>query len=96
MQHFVKLDLGSATLDTIPASLADRFCYDSLNKRLVYQGFMSKADFDRLSSLCDSWSYRRALEELFQLCSLERNEPTKRLLPARLFGMLGFGGQQQV
>ena len=32
---------------------------------------MSKADFDRLSRLHDDWGYRRALEDLFRICTLD-------------------------
>jgi hypothetical protein len=64
-----------------PADLAGKIRYDPEKERLVYSGFMSKADFDRLSRLSDDWSYRRPLEELFRLCMPEERRPVL----ARLF-----------
>ena len=55
----------------IPADLEDRVQYDASRGRLVYRGFMSKSEFDRLCKLSDDWSYRRPLEDLFRLCAVE-------------------------
>ncbi len=68
VDHFVKFDLGDDAFD-IPASMASRFSYDAATKRLIFRGFKSKTDFDKLCALRDSWAYRRAIDELFQLCS---------------------------
>jgi len=54
-----------------PADLRVRMRYDSIRRRLVFIGFMSKSDFDRLCSLSDDWGYRRSLEDLFRLSTPE-------------------------
>jgi hypothetical protein len=91
MERFVKLESLPEGF-TFPASFADRFRYDAPTRRLCHQGFMSKADFDQLYLLSESWSYRRALEELFRLSTLEDDENPRRLngLKAMLshFGLL--------
>jgi hypothetical protein len=70
-----------------PADLAERIWYDPTRRRLVHRGFMSKSDFDRLCRLSDDWGYRRALEDLFRLCTPD--EP--RTWPfARVLSVLGF------
>jgi hypothetical protein len=46
---------------------------------LHFVGFMSKGDFDRLAQLSDSWPYKRAVEELFQLCTIDDGDPSKPL-----------------
>jgi hypothetical protein len=65
-----------------PPEFGDRIRYDPARRRLLFRGFMSKADFDRLSQLSDDWSYRRPLEELFRLCTPEEPHPgrLRRLL----------------
>jgi len=54
-----------------PADLRLRIRYDPIRRRLVFIGFMSKCEFDRLCRLSDDWSYRRPLEDLFRLCTPE-------------------------
>jgi hypothetical protein len=54
-----------------PADLSRRIRYDPIRRRLVFIGFMSKGEFDRLCKLSDDWGYRRPLEELFRQCTLE-------------------------
>jgi hypothetical protein len=54
-----------------PADLKRRIRYDPIRRRLVFIGFMSKSEFDRLCQLSDDWSYRRPLEDLFRLCTPE-------------------------
>lgn len=54
-----------------PPELQDRIRHDAARATLSFRGFMSKAEFDRLSRLHDDWGYRRSLEELFRLCSYE-------------------------
>lgn len=66
MEHSVRLDRLPEEFE-IPASIANRFRYDDAGRRLVFQGFMSKGDFDRLYLISNDWSYRRALEELFRV-----------------------------
>jgi hypothetical protein len=70
VEHFVPFDRPPAGL-RVPPDLEGRFDYDAARKRLVFRGFMSKADFDRLAMLADDWSYRRAIDDLFQACTPE-------------------------
>ena len=83
MDRFVKLDRLPDGLQ-FPPDLKDRIRYDAESRRLVHRGFMSKADFDRLSRLSDDWGYRRQLEELFRLCGPEEPRPRglRRLVSA--------------
>jgi hypothetical protein len=62
-----------------PADLKLRIRYDPIRRRLVYVGFMSKREFDRLFQVSDDWSYRRALEDLFRVCTLDE-EPKSGVL----------------
>jgi hypothetical protein len=68
MDHFVTLNRLPEGVQ-FPPELSDRIRYDGSSCRLVFQGFMSKAEFDRLSVLSPDWPYRRALEDLFRLCT---------------------------
>jgi hypothetical protein len=67
VDHFVKLERVPDGL-VFPPDLADRIRIDAQAKTLSFNGYMSKADFDRLSQLTRDWSFRRKLEELFQIC----------------------------
>ena len=80
MEHFVTIARFPDGL-TFPHDLADRIRYDPNSRHLVFRGFMSKADFDRLSRLSDDWAYLRPLEDLFRLCMPEerRSTPLQRL-----------------
>ena len=79
MDHFVTMDRLPDGLE-FPPDLKDRIWFDAVKRRLVFRGFMSKADFDRLCRLSDNWGYRRPMEDLFRLCTPEE--------PARLRGLL--------
>jgi hypothetical protein len=57
-----------------PDELKLRIRYDPVRRRLVHIGFMSKIEFDRLWLVSDDWGYRRALEELFRLCTLDEEQ----------------------
>jgi hypothetical protein len=70
VEHFVHLSRWPEGLQ-LPADLGDRIRYDADRGRLVYKGFMSKSEFDRLSRLSDDWAYLRPLEDLFRLCTQE-------------------------
>jgi hypothetical protein len=86
MEQFVPLDRLPDGL-TFPPEMEGRIRHDPDMRRLSFQGFMCKAEFDRLSRLHDDWGYRRALEELFRLCSFEPEpRPVNRL--ARVFSRL--------
>jgi hypothetical protein len=84
MDHFVDLDrLPEGFL--VPPDLAEQVHLDPDLKRLSFRGFMSKADYDRLSLLSEDWSYRRHLEDLFRQCSLVQERP-RRLAPGWIVG----------
>lgn len=87
MEHSVQVDRFPVGIE-FPADLKMRIRHDPIRHRLVFQGFMSKNEFDRLSRLCDDWSYRRPLEQLFQLCTLEEEEPKSKLF-GRVRSVLG-------
>jgi len=79
MDHSVPLASLPEDL-TFPADLQDRLRHDAGRRTLSFRGFMSKAEFDRLSRLSDDWGYRRSLEELFRLCAFEpETRPVNRL-----------------
>jgi hypothetical protein len=67
MDHFVKLDRLPEGYD-FPADLKDRIFFDAAAHKLVYRGYMSKTDFDRLGQPTRDWGFRRALEDLFREC----------------------------
>lgn len=56
---------------SFPGDLQRKIHYDPSQRRLAFEGFMSKATFDRLYRLTDDRDYRRALEELFQACTFD-------------------------
>jgi hypothetical protein len=70
MLHEVPVDSLPDNL-SFPSDLQPRIHYDASRRRIAYEGFMSKATFDRLYGLADDNNYRRALEELFQVCTFE-------------------------
>jgi hypothetical protein len=88
VEHFVTMASLPPGLE-FPPELSDRIRYDAAKRRLVYRGFMSKVDFDRLCRLSDDWGYRRPLEDLFRQCTPE--EP-KRSLLSRLSGAFSMSG----
>jgi len=67
MDHFVKLDKLPDGYE-FPAKMKDRISFDSEKHILVFRGYMSKAEFDRMCQLTRDWKFRRTLEELFCLC----------------------------
>ena len=84
MEHFVSMDKLPDGLQ-FPPELSGRIHFDSDRHRLVFRGFMSKADFDRLCKLHDDWGYRRPLEDLFRQCTPEeerRPQGFRRVLSA--------------
>jgi hypothetical protein len=54
-----------------PPELSHRIAYDARERKLAYEGYMSKTHFDKLIHLDKSDEYRRAIEELFQICEFE-------------------------
>ena len=73
MNHVVKLERLPEGL-RFPDDLQPKVEFDAAKKRLIWHGFMSKRDFDRLLALSEDWSYRRQVEELFRL-SVEAPTP---------------------
>lgn len=90
MDRFVTLDRLPAGF-VIPRDLADRMNYDAATRRLQFHGYMSKADFDRLSSLTNDWGFRRKLEELFQSCTYNDQHEARGGRLASFFKRLGVG-----
>lgn len=74
MEHFVNMPSLPPGIK-FPPQLADRLRYDGERQRLVWSGFMSKSDFDRISRLSEDWAYRRQVEELFRRCGPENARP---------------------
>lgn len=85
MEHSVKLERLPDGLQ-FPHDPDQRIRYDPASSKLIYNGFMSKSEFDTLFLLSDDWGYRRQLEELFRLCGPE--EPGRRSGIRRLLGLL--------
>jgi hypothetical protein len=73
IEHGVRLERMPEAFE-VPAWAQNRLTYDASGRRLVFRGFMSKSDFDKLNLLSDDWPYRRALEELFREATPERDE----------------------
>jgi hypothetical protein len=89
VDHFVKLDRLPEGVE-FPPPFKDRIQFDPVARKLVFHGYMSKTDFDRLCQLSNDWAFRRTLEDLFRLAIPEvEGRPTgvRRLLAAvaRLF-----------
>ena len=76
MDHFVKLDRLPEGVE-FPAQLKDRIQFDAAAGKLVFRGYMSKTDFDRLCLLSNDWKFRRTLEELFRI-SVPEEQPRSR------------------
>jgi hypothetical protein len=86
MDHFVRLDRLPDGYE-IPHSLADKLFFDPEGHRLVFRGYMSKTEFDRICEPTRDWGFRRSVEELF-LKSVKDAGPA----PGgknRVFGILG-------
>ena len=67
MDHFVELDRLPDGVE-FPPQMKNRIYFDAQAHKLVFQGHMSEADFDRVSAISNDWTLRRTLEELFRLC----------------------------
>lgn len=67
MDHFVKLDKMPDGFE-FPPEMKDRIHFNEERHELVFRGYMSKTEFDRLCQLTRDWKFRRTLEELFCLC----------------------------
>jgi hypothetical protein len=72
MDHFVNLEQLPADF-AIPPKFQDRLEFDDKAHKLIFHGYMSKTDFDHLSSITNDWRFRRSLEELFRQCTPDGN-----------------------
>jgi hypothetical protein len=78
---------------SFPGDLQRRIHYDASRHRLAFEGFMSKATFDRLYRLADDREYRRALEELFQICTFDDSDRADgRKVQGLVWAMIGVAG----
>ncbi len=64
MDHFVKLDRLPEGYE-IPRSVGEKLRFDAEAHRLVFRGYMSKTEFDRICEPTRDWGFRRSVEELF-------------------------------
>jgi hypothetical protein len=78
VDHFVKLDKLPDGLE-FPPQFRDRIHFDAAARKLVFRGYMSKADFDQISQLTNDWKFRRTLEDLFRLSIPEPPAPSTGL-----------------
>src|SRR5205085_5961373 len=74
-----------------PQRLQERVRFDAVQKRLVFQGFMTKCSYDELNALTDDAEYHRALEELFVLTAAEMaaSSPKRRSPGALALAAIG-------
>jgi alpha-N-acetylglucosamine transferase len=70
MDHFVTLETLPEGIE-FPTDLRDKIWFDAETKKLFFRGYMSKTEFDRLCQITKDWSFRRKLEELFQMSVYE-------------------------
>ena len=87
MIHIVPLKSHPPQLQ-IPSDLESRFWYDDRQQRLCFDGFMSKATFDRLETLEDDPDFRLALEELFRISLPEDSHASGRWVAWVLAGAI--------
>ena len=64
MDHFVRVDRLPDGYE-IPRGLGDKLIFDPEAHRLVFRGYMSKTEFDRICEPTRDWGFRRSVEELF-------------------------------
>jgi hypothetical protein len=70
VDHFVKLERLPEDLK-LPPQFQNRLEFDPQAQKLVFHGYMSKSEFDQISSMTSDWRFRRTLEDLFRLCTPE-------------------------
>jgi hypothetical protein len=73
VDHFVKLERLPEDF-VLPPQFQNRLEYDEQAQKLIFHGYMSKSEFDQISSLTRDWRFRRTLEDLFYRCTPE-NKP---------------------
>jgi hypothetical protein len=94
MIHSVRLSQPPANFQP-PEDLRNRFWYDDTRQRLCFDGFMSKATFDRLKPLDQNCHYQRAIDELFRICVPEeqvRGAANVGVVVSALFGLAALSG----
>ena len=82
LDHFVKLDRLPEDLK-LPPQFQNRLEFDSIAQKLIFHGYMSKSEFDQISSLTTDWRFRRTLEELFRQCTPDDKPATAGIGPRR-------------
>ena len=75
MDHFVKLDRLPDGYE-VPRDLRDKFQFDAAGQKLVFRGYMSKTEFDRICEPTRDWGFRRKVEELFRMSVVDA-EPAR-------------------
>jgi hypothetical protein len=96
MIHQVPLNDAPCDLK-VPDDLKERFWYEAEQKRLCFDGFMSKATFDRLEKLSKDGHYQYALNELFRIAipDKEANQLGKSkivMIVVTLLGIVALAG----
>ena len=74
MDHFVSLEKLPDDF-AVPTKFGNRLEYNAEARKLVFHGYMSKAEFDQLSAISKDWRFRRTLEDLFRQCTPETKPP---------------------
>jgi hypothetical protein len=77
-EHAVKLASLPSDFE-LPPEVAKRIRFDPATHQLIFRGFMSKADYDRLMRLKGSVDYGRAIEHLFQISTEDETPGSRRL-----------------
>jgi len=81
VDHFVKLERMPDDFE-LPPQFQNRLEFDSQSQKLIFLGYMSKSEFDQISSLTKDWRFRRTLEDLFRLCTPESKPKPSGFLAA--------------
>ena len=88
MDHFVKLDRLPDGYE-VPRDLRDKFLFDAEGHKLVFRGYMSKTEFDRICEPTRDWGFRRKVEELFRMSVVDAESAPGGPSPGRgLFARL--------
>jgi hypothetical protein len=74
-----------------PEDLQPKLRYDDQGKQLIFDGFMSKSTFDRLYRLTEDREYRRALEQLFQVCTFDDADTSGRFVSGKTLCLIALG-----
>ena len=85
MDHFVQID-EPLTSDFFPEELKSKIHFDDKRRCLVFSGFMTRYEFDRLRQLNGGLSYQRALHRLFQISTID-TEPVSHRFRNSIFAI---------